>query len=152
MMSMNSKERLSEWRSFKKEVSIVSDFDQCLDMVAKYWGKAPISSSKRLILDTSIWNSPWDIINGGIFDTATIAVLMAETLIHSKPDIIDKIRLIHVRDTIRHEEIILMHIIPDKWLNYNINEVAHTNNIDFNSLIVQSTYINDGRKYIEYIA
>lgn len=79
MFNKPTDERLSEWKSLR---DAINQSDTPLDMVAEFWGNAPLIPFNHLIDQYNLysWPTPWDIIVENKYDDFTLCVMMAYTI------------------------------------------------------------------------
>lgn len=139
---LNPIERIKYWRDLREGLS-KTDLLDSLNKISNFWWQAPI---QRFCLDFDRpweWPSPWEIIYFNAYDTTARAVMMAETIILTFEDMVDKIELQYIKDN-DIEDMVMILIVNGFVLNHQYNKVLKLNDIG-NNYVICDKYIRVGK-------
>jgi hypothetical protein len=117
-----SRERLSAWKTFRTSLPALSEPEQ-LRAVAAFWAQAPIGTYAYDADDCSKWPTPWEMMADGSWCRNSVAIGMEFTLRLSGWDPA-RLCLQFIRDTDLSEEILVLIVDGNRWLNYEYREVV----------------------------
>ena len=118
MFSKSPDERLSEWKSLRDSLDTVSD---PLEMVAEFWGKAPLIPYNHLVdqYNPKSWPTPWEIIVDNKYDDFTLGMMIGYTLKLTKKFSNSRIEVRTMVDENRTRLYNLVYIDDNTVLNYD---------------------------------
>jgi hypothetical protein len=79
MWFLNTQDRISEWRSFRKKLDKM-DFHDCVHEVNNFWWKAPISNKIYCQDIVNNWPGPWELITENLYDDIARGLGMLYTI------------------------------------------------------------------------
>jgi hypothetical protein len=111
-------DRLSEWKSLRQAVDQHSD---PLDMVAEFWGQAPMIPHNHNIdqYNPKSWPTPWEIIVENRYDDFTLSIMIGYTLKLTEKFSNSKIEVRTLVDENRTKLYNLVYIDNNMVLNYD---------------------------------
>lgn len=123
---LSHEERLIAWRSFRQSLEGKTEAEQ-LEEVAIWFAQAPLSNYVLDFDRASEWPGPWEIMNGGDFDTTALAYLMEQTLllVGWAPE---RLRLHFVRNRRLEVEMMILLVDDKNALNYEHKAVFNFDN------------------------
>jgi len=133
-------ERRRAWRDFRIELkNTESELDQ-LKMVAKWWGRCPVTNWSLDWDQPQNWGSPWEVLHDGYYCRNAVAYMMFMTLVLADGQRWTKDRLnlagIRFQQDITEDQWLVL-IVDDRWvLNYSLGEVSDRQHFDTYSRIL----------------
>lgn len=111
-------DRLSEWKSLREAVD---QHDDPLNMVAEFWGSAPMVSYNHKIdqYNQKSWPTPWEIIVENRYDDFTLGIMIGYTLKLTEKFSNSKIEVRTLVDENRTKLYNLVYIDNNMVLNYD---------------------------------
>lgn len=130
---LNPIERIKYWRDLRESLD-KTNLHKSLITISNFWWQVPIQTFCLDFDRPEEWPSPWEIIYFNGYDTTARAVMMAETAILVFPEMVDKIELMYIKDTVI-EDMIMILVVDDMILNHQYNMVLKLSDIDGNYTI-----------------
>lgn len=116
---MSRKERLSEWRDFRRSLTD----EKALDKLADFWARCPIVTRSIDPWSSQEWPTAWELLDQGDFCKSGISLGMAYTLVYADPKWVKRVKLELVNYDI--DEHLLVIIDNELVLNYSIGEIVN---------------------------
>jgi hypothetical protein len=111
------RERLADWKAFRQSITSLPE-EQQLSAVARYWGRAPLSTIAYDAEDLSSWPTAWEMVSAGEWCRNSVAVGMEATLRLCGWDR-HRMAIRHVRDLDICFAGLVLEIDGNRWLNYD---------------------------------
>jgi hypothetical protein len=140
---------LSKWKELRDEIITSNSDIEALQKVVGFWSLAPLVNHVLDWDDPANWPTPWEMLHMGLFDESSVTIGMFYTLLFADQNRWDssRLRLLLIRDNIRHEQKIVLEI-DKKWLlNFEYNCVVNKMNIGY-KLLIQHEYWYDNELHI----
>ena len=114
--------RLDNWKALRHKITELNDRD-AMEMVAEYWGLAPLSNFSYNPEAPEYWPSPWEMVSHGDWCRYIVAVGMEFTfrLAGWAPE---RMEIVFFRDYDISEEVMVLKIDGQYALNYSIGKVV----------------------------
>jgi hypothetical protein len=128
MFNKVTDDRLSEWKSLRNAVD--QDTDP-LNMVAEFWGQAPLIPYNHKIdqYNPNSWPTPWEIIVENRYDDFTLGIMIGYTLKLTEKFSNSKIEVRTMVDENRTKLYNLVYIDNNMVLNYDKWQSTEAKNI-----------------------
>ena len=145
------KELLRAWRELRGSLNCDLKDQQQVDLVLKFWSKAPISKYHIDWDNPQDWPDAWNLINGCEFDESSVSLAMFYTLLLAEDSRWnpERLQLVLVRDAERQIQRLVLEI-DQKWiLNLDYNTIVEKDEKNQSTLMIQQKYEFDGKKHHE---
>lgn len=134
-----------EWKQLRNTLTADLTDQQQLEIVVKWWSKAPVTHDWLNWDDTNTWPDPWELITTKSLDNSAIAMGMEYTLFLGNDGRwnSDRVHLRLVSDTGKTMQHLVV-VIDDKFvLNFNYSAIADIND----GVITHTRYHYDGKNH-----
>ena len=136
MWSLSTDDRLSAWKSFRREIDTLP-FADAVAKTVQLWSYAPFVPHYLDTRDTRDWPTPWELIADGKFDDAAKALGMLYTLALTHHGAEHEFDIAHISSSSGMENYNLVRIDQGKYiLNYAFGEVISNTQLEKDSIEV----------------
>lgn len=133
-------EILKDWKKIRKSISTL-DNESKIQEVVDFWKTAPLVNFVLNYNEYAKWPSAWEIIDDNIYDSISIAYVMAMTLVFSgypEKDIIMK----YVKPNDETDYIMVIILDNSTVLNYSYGEIVDIKDASWTKTLITLHFID----------
>lgn len=139
---------VQQWKELRAGLDSTQDDIQQLEMVMKFWNKAPISSRMLDWDDPSGWPGPWEMIDRDEYDDSMLSLAMFYTL-HLGQDQrwngTNRLRLLLIRDRQLCIQRLILEVDETWLINLEYDRMVNKETTAAGMCMVQQRYHYDGK-------
>ncbi|RYD62885.1 MAG: hypothetical protein EOP83_13470 [Verrucomicrobiaceae bacterium] len=113
---LGPRERLADWKALREHLKTLTEREQ-LDLVAKYWGQAPLCRFAYDAEDAKSWPTMWEMISENNWCRNSVAIGMEQTL-RLAGFAPDRMKLSYIKDYDLSDMILVLIVDDLYYLNY----------------------------------